>query len=199
MRFPILTAALAALCFSAPTLAQDVQVFGGKGTRAASTLVMFGKDVMAGMSVTYGEPGWQDSHEKMLPELKGRLLRLGKDWWTTFTTSVAIDIGGTKIPAGSYLLGLQCDKDGKFSLALLDATKGMQQGAVPFENPQTKQMNWKPDMLAPLTFNQGTAKESVAKMSIELKADQTDPSKGTFTIAWGKHTLTAPMTIQLKK
>lgn len=199
MRFPLLPAAFAALCLSLPAAAQDVQVFGGKGTRAASTLILFGKNVAAGMSIQHGEPEWKPENDAMMDQLKGRLLRLGKDWWTTFTTSVAIEIGGKKIPAGSYLVGLECDKDGKFSLALLDSTKGMQQGAFPLEDQKTHLMNWKPDIVAPMTLNKDVSKEVVSKMSIELTADKKDPSKGMFTIAWGKHTLTAPMTISLGK
>lgn len=195
MRFPLLTAAFAAVCFSLPTAAQDVQAFGGKGTRAASTVILFGKNLMAGMSITHGEPVWKADNDAMIDQLKGKLLRLGMDWWTTFSTSVAVEIGGQKVPAGCYLLGLNCDKDGKFALALLDATKGMQQGALPFEHPETHKMNWKPDMLAPLTLNKDASKDVVSKMSIEITTDKKEPSKGTFTIAWGKHTLTAPVTI----
>ena len=199
MRFPILTAALAALCLSLPAAAQDMQVFGGKGTRAASTLLMFGKGFGAGMSVTYGEPVWKDSINDEMDKAKGHTLRLGKDWWTTFTTTAAIEIGGTKIPAGCWLLGLHCDKDGKFSLTFLDATKGMQQGALPFSMSEDMSMNWKPDFTAPLTLNKDANKEVVSKLSIEVTADKKEPTKGMFTIAWGKHTLTGPMTIAVAK
>lgn len=201
MRLPFFTAALAALCFSLSATAQDqkLRVFGGKGTRAASTLLMFGEGVMAGMSITYGEPVWQDQYDGMLDGLKGKLHRLGKDWWTTFTTTTAIELGGQKIPAGAWLVGLQCDKDGNFGLTFLDATKGMQQGALPFPNQQTGEMNWKPDHVAPLTLNKGSAAEVASKMSIDIAADKADPTKGTFTIAWGKHTLTAPVVVHTKK
>jgi hypothetical protein len=32
-----------------------------------------------------------------------------------------------------------------------------------------------------------------------LAADEKDPSNGTFTLAWGKHTLTGALKIQLAK
>jgi len=194
MRFPILSAALAALCLSLPTVAQDVQVFGGQSTRACSTVVLFGEKVMAGVTVTHGSPVWKDEYDGMLDKLKGKLNRLGKDMWTTFMNSCDVEIGGVKVPAGSYVVGLHCDKDGKFALAFLDATKAMKAGTMPF-GPQT----WTPDVVAPLTLNKDAAKESVKEMAMTLKADAKDLTKGSITLAWGKHTLTADMAIHVAK
>lgn len=194
MRIPILSTALAALCFSLPATAQKIQVFGGNSQRACSSLVLFGEGVMAGITVTHGQPEWQAEYDGMLDRLKGKINRLGKDLWTTFLTSVPIEVGGVKVPAGSYVVGLHCDADGKFGLALLDATKAMQAGAMPF-GPQ----KWTPDALCPLTLAKDVAAESVAKMTMELKAADGDPTKATFTLAWGKHTLTAPIVIHVGK
>lgn len=199
MRIPFVTAAFAALVLSLPVSAQKVQVFGGNGERASTSQILFGEGVMAGMAINYGQPVWKDSHEKMLDSLKGKLLRLGKDWWTTFTTSVDVEIGGTKVPAGAYLLGLSCDKDGNFSLAVLDASKALKGGAAPWPMDDKGTMNWKPDFTAPLTLHKGEAKESVEKLTITLAANAADLSKGTFTIAWGKHTLTAPLAVAVAK
>ncbi|MBL8748452.1 MAG: DUF2911 domain-containing protein [Planctomycetes bacterium] len=194
MRLPLISAALAALCFALPTTAQDVQVFGGNSTRACSTVVLFGDKVMAGITVTHGQPMWKDEYDGMLDKLKGKINRLGKDMWTTFMNSCDVEIGGAKIPAGSYVVGLQCDQEGKFSLAFMDATKAMKAGAMPF-GPQ----KWTPDFSAPLTLNKDVAKEPVKEMAMELKADAKDLAKGSFTIAWGKHTLSSTMAIHVAK
>ncbi len=194
MRFPLISAALAALCFALPATAQEVQVFGGNSKRACSTVVLFGDKVMAGITVTHGQPMWKDEYDGMLDKLKGKINRLGKDMWTTFMNSCDVEIGGTKVPAGSYVVGLSCDKEGKFALAFMDATKAMQAGAMPF-GPQ----NWTPELTAPLTLNKDAAKEVVKEMAIELKADAKDLNKGSFTIAWGKHTLTAAMAVHVAK
>lgn len=197
MRFPLLTAAFAALTFALPATAQKVHVFGGTGTRAASTLVMFGDNFAGGMSIVYGTPQWQDEYDGMIDKVKGRLNRLGKDWWTTFTTSVDVEIGGTKIAAGSYLIGLDCSADGKFGLAFLEATKGMKAQAMPFPTGEDGSMNWKPDVVAPLELKKDANEKSVEKLKIELAADKDDPSQGSFTLSWGKHVLTAPMKIAI--
>ena len=187
-------AAFAALSLSIPAFAQKVQVFGGAAERASSTIVLFGEDMMAGLTMTYGQPAWQPEYDTMLDKLKGRLNRLGKDMWTTFLTTVPVEIGGVKVEAGSYVVGLMCDKDGKFHLALLDATKSAKAGTLPF-GPQT----WTPDVLCPLTLNKDAAKESAAKMTMTLAADAKDPATGTFTLAWGKHTLTGALKLHLGK
>lgn len=194
MRIPLLVAALAALCFARPATAQQVRVFGGNSTRACTSVILFGEGVMAGLTLTHGQPEWQAEYDSMLDSLKGKLNRLGKDLWTTFLTSVPVELGGVQVPAGSYVVGLHCDADGKFALALLDATKAMQAGTLPF-GPQ----RWQPDLLCPLQLNKDAAKEVVAKMAMELKADAEQPTKGSFTLAWGKHTLTAPLQIHLAK
>ena len=195
MRFPFLTAVAAALCLALPTTAQDVKVFEGKGERATSSQVVFGNGVVAGMAIAYGRPTWKDSHNAMLDSLKGKLLRLGSDWWTTFNTSVDVEIGGTKILAGAYVVGLMCDKDGKFSLALHDQTKAMKAGATPWPIDENGGMNWKPEILAPLTLHKDKAEESVAKMTMTLKANAEDLANGSFSIAWGKHVLDAKLAV----
>ena len=187
-------AAFAALSLTLSATAQKIQVFGGAAERASSSLVLFGENVMAGVTLTYGQPAWQPEYDTMLDKLKGRLNRLGKDMWTTLLTTVPLELGGAKVEAGSYVVGLMCDKDGKFHLALLDATKAAKAGTLPFG-----QQTWTPDVLCPLTLNKDGAKEAAEKMTMTLAADAKDPSNGTFTLAWGKHTLTGALKLQLAK
>lgn len=195
MRFPILSAALAALCFALPATAQ-LQGHAGSGTRAETRIVVATSDfsTFAMASLTHGQPEWQAGYDKAgaLDKYKGSVVRLGKDWFTTLITSSELDIGGAKIPAGSYVVGLQVDKDGKFALALMDSTKAMKEGVNPF-------MSWKPEVTAPLTMNKDVAKESVSKLTMAFDAKEEDGGKGTFTIAWGKHTLTAPCQLHAPK
>lgn len=190
MRFPTLTAAFAALCLVLPATAQKVQVFGGNGTRAATTLILFGENLMAGACITHGQPEWKAEYDGMFDKLKGKLLRLGKDWWTTLSSSTDLELAGVAIPAGEYIVGLNCDKEGKFSLALLDASKAMKDKLVPF-GPQ----NWTPTVMIPLELHKDSAKDAVEKMTLTLAAEEKNPAQGTFTLAWGKHTLTAMLKI----
>lgn len=190
MRFPLLSAALAAVCLAVPATAQKIQVFGGNSQRADSSLILFGQNMMAGINITHGQPEWNDKYTGMLDKLKGKTHRLGKNLWTTFMTSTPISIGGTKVKAGSYCVALKCDDNGKFALAMINANKAMRQNLMPF-----MPNNWKPDVVTPLTLNKDASKESVQKMTMTLAVDKKSPMNGTFTLAWGPHTLTADLKI----
>jgi hypothetical protein len=194
MRFPNASAAIAAICLSFPSTAQEVQVFNANGERASSTLVLFGSDIMAGITIAHGQPAWKDEYTEQIEKLKGRTNRLGKDFWTTFMTSIPMSFGGSMVAPGSYVVGLHCDDAGTFSLAMIDASKAMKKGHMPFGA-----YNWKPDVTTPLTLNKNAKKKSVKKMLMTLANDKKDPMKGMFTLAWGPHTLTAPIALMPKK
>lgn len=189
MRFPILSAALAALCFALPAAAQ-LQGHAGTSTRAETRILVATPDFssFAMASLTHGQPDWKAEYDKpgALDMYKGKVVRLGKDWFTTLITSSDLEIGGARLAPGSYIVGLQVDKDGKLGLAFMDSTKAMKEGVNPF-------MSWTPEVVAPLTLNKDVAKESVAKMTMTFDAKEADAGKGTFTLAWGKHTATAPV------
>ena len=194
MPTPLIRAATALICLAAVTLAQGVQVYHFDGPRRASNIVLFGADTAAGVTVVHGQPDWKPEYEGMLSALKGKKLRLGKDLWTTFMTSAPVELGGVKVAPGCYCVGMQCDKDGRFSLALMDATATMKQGLMPF-GPQT----WKPGHLVPLTLTKDGLDDPASKMVIQLLADAEDKMRGTFAIHWGPHALTAPMKIHLAR
>jgi hypothetical protein len=199
MRQSLLLTALAVLPWSSacstPNAANaplpKVQVFGGHGERAATSQILFGDGIMSGMSITYGQPVWQDAYNGMLDRLKGKLLRLGKDWWTTFTTSCDLAFDDVKVPAGAYLVGLACDVDGNFALTLLEASKGMRQGALPFSTNEQGTMNWQPDLRIPLQLHRDGNSETVSQLRITLSANGDNLRDGKFELAWGKHLLTS--------
>lgn len=194
MRFQLLTAAFAALSLALPGTAQKFSGMGASSTRGETRIMIATQDFssFAMASVTYGQPEWQAKYDGMIDSLKGKMNRLGKDWFTTLITSSELEIGGTKIPPGSYICGLHVDKDGKFGLALMDSSKAMKDGVNPFTD-------WKPEIRAPLTLNKDVAKDVVKEMTMTFEAKAEDAGKGTFTIAWGKHTLTAPVQLNAPK
>jgi hypothetical protein len=157
--------------------------------------MVFSEDfsVFAMASVTHGQPLWKEEYDGMLDKVKGRMNRLGKDWFTTLITSTELEMGGVKIAPGSYVAGLHCDKEGNFSLGLLDSTKAMVDGITPFD------ANWKPQYSVPMTLNKGVAKESVEKLTMTFEAEEGGAGKATFTLAWGTHTLTAPVMMHAPK
>lgn len=195
MRYSLISAAFAALCLALPSTAQ-VQVFGEKdGSRHCSTQGLWGaKGFVGAMTLTHGQPMWDDKHNAKMEMLKGKINRLGKNLWTTFATTVPVAIGGVTVPAGNYVVGLHCDKTGTFGLAMLDATKAHKEALVPF-GPQ----NWKPEVVTPLKLNKDATKDIVEKMTMTIALDKKSPMDGTFTLAWGPHTLTAAMKVMPAK
>jgi hypothetical protein len=194
MRCHILAATLAAVTFVPVRQAQ--QVSGGPDPdRKASTVFVFTdhSETLAGASISYSQAEWRDSHESMLEQLRGGLyMRLGKGWWTTFDTIGTLEIGGTKIDAGSYYLGLAVSEDGAFRLLLFDSRQAMKSGLLPFTTALYRG-EAKAEITAPLTFARNSLKEVVVKMEIEITAENDDPATGRFSIRWGKHELSAPV------
>jgi hypothetical protein len=194
MRFHVLSAILAAATFVPAR--QALQVSGGPDSdRKVSTVFVSTTDgpVLAGASVSYGRAEWRDSYEGMLEQLReGPYTRLGKGWWTTFDTVGALEIGGTKIDAGSYYLGLAVDKDGAFRLLLFDSKQAMKSGLLPFTTALYRG-DAKAEFTAPLTFAKNSLKEAAARMEIEITADKNDPATGRLSIRWGRHEASAPV------
>jgi hypothetical protein len=190
------TLAVAALALPSPQekkappapQAQQLQALGGSAPRMAATRLFFAPQFeLKGMvCVQYGQPAWKAEYDAMIDKLKGKQLRLGKDFWTTFNTSVALDVGGTQVPAGAYYLGLKCGADGAFSLALLKAEAADKAGFAPFAADA-----WKIDFTAPMKH--ATGDKQVDAMTMDLNVDEKDPTLLTFVVSWGKHTLSVPM------
>ena len=193
MRCHVLAATLAAVTFLPALQAQ--QVAGGPDPdRKASTVFVFtDSSALAGASISYSPADWRDSYEGMLEKLRGsHYTRLGKNWWTTFDTVGTLEIGGTKIDAGSYYLGLAVGEDGAFSLLLFDSRQTMKTGLLP-STTALYRGDAKAEFTAPLTFARNSLKDVVAKMEIEITADKNDPASGRFSVRWGKHELSAPV------
>ena len=197
MRFHFLLVTLAALTFVPAQRAQQV-VGGPDPDRKASTVFVFTDsfEALAGVSIGYSQPKWQDSYNGMLEELKGNYTRLGKNWWTTLDTVGTLEIGGTKIEAGSYFLGLAVDEDDAFSLLVFDSKHAMKTGLLPFSTALYRG-EAKAEIKAPLTLAKHSLKEVVVQMEIEITADKKDPATGAFSIRWGEHELSAPVKFHL--
>lgn len=188
MQFPrILTAAVTA-AFLSTSLSAQLEMFGGAGVRA-STMVGYWSDATqsaTGLAIQYGQGEWKDEYDDKLDQLKGKRARLGKDWWTTLDTSLKLDFGGVIVPPGSYFLGLQCDQDGKFALALLDANKALAASAMPF-----LESAWKIDLSVPMALEKGVLKQTVQRLTIALEPGKDDQTRITLAITWGRHRLSA--------
>lgn len=197
MRFPFLPAALVALSFL-PALTAQRAVRGDADRKETSVFVFRDSmETLAGVSIGYGQAIWRDGYDGMLKQLEGsNYSRLGTGGWTTFDTIGALDIGGTRIEAGSYYLGLAVDKDGAFSLLVFDSMQTMKAGLLP-STTALYRGEAKAKTKAPMTLAKGSRKDVVSKLEIEITADEKNPATGRLSIRWGKHELSAPVAFHL--
>lgn len=187
--------ALLAVALAAPATAQ-VKAFGGSAPRMAATRIFFGEDFSKGdlgmVCIQYGQPQWKAEYDGMLDSLKGKHLRLGKDYWTTLNTSIPLQAGTTAIAAGSYYAGLKCDAEGAFSLVLMKAEESDKSGWAPWTGEK-----WKPAYVLPMPRTQ--AAKTADTMAIDLDVpDEANPARLDLKISWGSHVLTLPLMAQLK-
>ena len=139
---------------------------------------------VAAVSIDFGRPVWnrQLDNPAVFDQLtRGRVWRLGNDYWTTLDTNLPLSIAGHDIPVGLWYLGLARAADGAtWSLAFIDPVKarsgrmdGHWMDAVPIE------------FKVPLKVDTTTA-PLTEKLTITLSAQPENMSNLSLMIAWGR-------------
>ena len=108
-----------------------IVAFGSDSPERGTTRVGFWntkKDMGAGQfAIDYGRPLWKADYEdtaKFDTFTKGKVYRLGSNFWTTLDTDMPLTVAGTQIPAGLWYLGLHRSADGAtWSLVFIDPAK----------------------------------------------------------------------------
>jgi len=126
------TLTVAALLLTATAPAQQAKptivAEGGGPDDYASARVLYWNektDSAAGQfAINYGRPVWKKVYEdpaKFDALTKGKVWRMGSNFWTSLETQVPLSIGGKDIPVGYYYLGMHRSADGsQWSLAFID-------------------------------------------------------------------------------
>lgn len=181
----------------AQTTQKPIQVFGGQPDKRASTRLLYETDRAIGeFAIDYGRPAWKKEYEdpstfdKMT---RGKVWRLGKDFWTTLDTSLPLTIAGRKVLVGYYYLGLHRSEDGAtWSVAFLDPNQIRSSRLDAFE------INKAPIAFkVPMKLEEGA--ERVDKLALLLSYQKQNITSVTLRIAWGKLLLTAPIQVQLQQ
>jgi hypothetical protein len=193
MRHAIPALILAALPFAA---LPAQQAHSGPDPDRKTSTVHVGDDrvgTLVAAAISYAPANWQDSYDDVLKQGEAsNYTRIGKGWWTTLDTVGAIEIGGTRLEAGSYYLGLAVDKSGAFVLLVFDSMQTMKAGLLPATTALYRGEG-KPVARVPLTLAKDARKEVVVQMEIEISIDKKDLTTGRFAIRWGRHELSAPV------
>lgn len=143
-------------------------------------------------AIDYGRPAWKKAYEDPATfdrMTKGKVWRLGSNWWTVLDTQLPLKIAGREVGPGSYFLGLERGGDGAtWSLVFIDPVKVRQarldafqieRAAVMFRIPTTVES---PDSLA-------------EKLTIVLSYPRENPRNVKMTISWGKLQVSAPIEV----
>ena len=198
-----LAIAILAACLASMAQAQNkkgiiAEAEPALGERGISRVLYWNqdKDIAAGaITVDFGRPAWRKEYEEANRfdlMTKGKVWRLGNNYWTILDSNLPIKIGGRDIPIGLWYLGLDRSADGKtWSLAFIDPVKA-RRGRHDGFTMQTVPVEFK----LPMTTEKPAALTD--KLTMTLTASKEDMKKVTLRISWGRVELTAPIQVLLE-
>lgn len=167
---------------------------GGEPDDRASARVLYWDpklDHSAGqLAIDYGRPAWQKKYEDPATfdgMTKGKVWRMGSNFWTLLDTSLPLKISGKAVSPGYYFIGLARSADGtKWSLAFIDPAKVRAARGDAFEMQRAKV-----EFEAPVTVEK--AASIVDKLTITFTYKKETPTNVTLNIAWGNFLAKAPV------
>jgi hypothetical protein len=173
---------------------------GGTPDDRASARVLYWntkKDAAAGQfAIDYGRPVWQSAYEdaaKFDGMTKGKVWRMGSNFWTTLDTSLPLKISGRDVPQGYYYLGLHRSADGSsWSLAFFDP---MEVRAVDLDAFNVDKGRARFEV--PMTVAQAGVKTE--KLTITLSYPKDNIRKVELKVAWGTLVLIAPIEVTVSE
>jgi Protein of unknown function (DUF2911) len=142
-------------------------------------------------AVNYGRPVWKKAYEDPanLDKLtRGKVWRMGSNFWTELDTCLPLEISGRKIGVGLYYLGLRRSEDGStWSLAFIDPAKVRAARLDAFESNKAPI-----SFEVPVTFKK-LAAPVAEKLTIRMVYTKKDDRHVTMELAWGNMEITAPI------
>jgi hypothetical protein len=175
-----------------------IGVFGSDSPERGTTRVGYWnneKNQGAGQfAIDYGRPVWKKDYEdtaKFDAMTKGKVYRLGSNFWTTLDTDMPLTIAGKTIPAGSWYLGLHRSDDGAtWSLVFIDPAKA-RAAHIDASEIERAPVSFK----APMTAD--PSGEMKDKLTIDLVFQRGDLKNVKLKIAWGTIQLSAPIEVPM--
>ena len=170
-----------------------VQVYAGNFDRKMTRVVLFaGKGSIGGVSISYGQPKWQEKYDQAIksPKFQDQRWRFGKDEWTTLDTSVPLTLGDQQLPAGVYYLTV-ARRGSDFVLAALDPTTVHKHTIDPYLTQLTTggtEVVLKHDKLD----------QPAELLEIELVQTAGTQGAGELVARFGPHKLAVPFALQAK-
>lgn len=200
LRSVLAPALVLSLLPAAATAQNKIQAFAQPSERTSANLILAEMNngqfvgMVGAVTVVYGQPEWKKEYAEQVDVMtKGKIFRLGKDYWATYDATAALNIGGTTVPPSVFYLAIARDKGDNWSLVFIDPVKAKAAGAMPFQPesaPRTHEVAMKHEKV------EGA---EVAKLEVKFTPDEKNPTQGTLTIAWGNQKLSAPYEVKREK
>jgi hypothetical protein len=170
---------------------------GGTPDDRASARVLYWNaqtDAAAGqVAIDYGRPVWKKEYNdpaKFDAMTRGKIWRMGSNYWTILDTELPLSIGGKKVPIGFYYLGLHRSEEGsEWSLAFIDPAKARKQRLDAF------QIEKAPVEFEALMSTVAQAETPTEKLTITLSYPKDDIKHVTMRVAWGNLVLSTPIEV----
>ena len=148
-----------------------------------------------GFFIDYGKPVWKKDYEdaaKFDAMTRGKVWRLGSEYWTVLDTNAPLKVSETTVPPGQWYLGLHRSQDGaQWSLVFIDPSKARSLQLDPSE------INRAPvEHRAAMTLE--PPGETAEKLTLTLDVPKSDLRQSQLKIAWGKLQLKAPLQVSVK-
>lgn len=201
MKYARLTFAMM-LCLATVAQAQDAKsklsVFGGEQAERSSVRLGYWdpekKAVVGEFVINYGRPAWKKEYENAAAfdlMTKGKVWRLGSNYFTVLDTNLPLKIAGKDVPVGMYYLGLHRSEDGgTWSLAFIDPVKARTARLDAFAITQAPV-----EFRIPMTLEKAT--ETKDKLTIALTSQKENMKSASLRISWGQLQLSAPIEVSL--
>ena len=143
------------------------------------------------LSINYGQPEWRSEYEDPATfdqMTKGRVWRMGSNFWTVLDTNLPLRIAGKDIAVGAYYLGAHRSEDGDtWSLAFMDPVK-LRRARLDASEIAKATI----DFTVPMTFSE--VEETTEKLAISLNTGD-NLTDVTLKVVWGNFQLTAPIQV----
>jgi hypothetical protein len=145
------------------------------------------------VAIDYGRPVWKKQYNdtaKFDAMTRGKVWRMGSNYWTILDTNLPLSIGGKKIPIGLYYLGLHRSEEGsEWSLAFIDPAKARKMHLDAFQVER-----------APVEFeahmsNVSKTENQAEKLTITLTSPKEDIKHVTMRVDWGNLALSTPIEV----
>jgi hypothetical protein len=143
-------------------------------------------------AIDYGRPVWKKEYEGSATfdaMTRGKIWRMGSNFWSILDTQLPLSIGGKKVPAGFYYLGLHRSEEGsEWSLVFIDPGRVRKARLDAFQIEK-----------APVEFEAlmsvAKAETRAEKLTITLSYPKGDIKHVTMRVAWGNLALSAPIEV----